>query len=311
MIQTTSRSPIRAMTMLFFGILAVSMAAVFIRLAQGEGVSSLVIAGGRLLIATVLIIPIIIQRADYRAQMRQLSGKDVMLIFISGIFLSLHFITWISSLEYTSVLISGVLVTTSPIWVAILEVFVLQSRLSRGVIIGLGVASVGGIIIAIPSGGTITPPTADNPILGGALATIGAMAVAVYLIIGRKMRGTIALTPYIFMVYGVGAITTLLVIFITNTPFIGLPPAGYGWVILVAVIPQLIGHTSLNYALAYLPATIVSLSTQTEPIFSAIGAFLIFGELPSWAQVTGGAVILIGVALATIKDLNHKKGYTT
>lgn len=307
MTQTTPNSTIRALLMLVIGILAVSLAAVFIRLAQEEGVPSLVIAGGRLLVATVLLIPIIIQRADYRAQIQTLSRQDALLILISGVFLSLHFITWISSLEYTSVLISGVLVTTSPIWVAILEVVVLKSRLSWGVILGLGMALIGGIIIATPSGGTITPPTADNPFLGGILAVFGAMAVAVYLIIGRKMRGKIALTPYIFMVYGVGAITTIIVILITNTPFLGLSSAGYGWVILMAVMPQLIGHTSLNYALGYLPATIVSLSTQTEPIFSAIGAFLVFGELPSWAQGLGGAIVLIGVVSATISNANHNK----
>ena len=301
MTQTTPNSTIRALMMLVIGILAVSLAAVFIRLAQEENVPSLVIAGGRLLVATILLIPIIIQRADYRAQIQTVSRQDALLILLSGIFLSLHFVTWISSLEYTSVLISGVLVTTSPIWV------VLKSRLSWGVILGLGMALVGGIIIATPSGGTITPPTADNPFLGGILAVLGAMAVAVYLIIGRKMRGKIALTPYIFMVYGVGAITTMLVILITNTPFLGLSSAGYGWVILMAVMPQLIGHTSLNYALGYLPATIVSLSTQTEPIFSAIGAFLIFGELPSWAQGLGGAIVLIGVVSATISNANHNK----
>lgn len=311
MTPTPPNSTIRALMMLVIGILAVSLAAVFIRLAQEESVPSLVIAGGRLLFATVLLIPIIMQRADYRAQIRKISRNDAILIFISGIFLALHFITWISSLEYTSVLISGVLVTTSPIWVAILEVVVLKSRLSWGVILGLGMALIGGIIIATPSGGIITPPTADNPILGGLLALLGAMAVAVYLIIGRKMRGTIALTPYIFMVYGVGAMTTLLVILISNTPFLGLSSAGYGWVILVAVMPQLIGHTSLNYALAYLPATIVSLSTQTEPIFSALGAFLVFGELPSWTQGLGGAIILIGVVSATISNANNSKRMAT
>jgi len=302
MTKTASGSPFRALLTLVVGVSAVSLAAVFIRLAQEEGVPSLVIAGGRLLIATILLIPIIIRRADYRAQIRHISRKDLWLITIGGVFLSLHFATWISSLEYTSVLISSVLVTTSPIWVAILEVFGLKSRLSMGVTIGLGVAIIGGMLIATPSGGSTTPPTADNPLLGGVLALAGAWAVAVYLIIGRKMRGTLALTPYIFMVYGIGALTTILIIFVTGTPISRFSSAGYGWVVLLAVIPQLIGHTSLNYALAYLPATIVSLSTQTEPILSAIGAYFVFRESPSGTQAIGGVIILTGVIFATISN---------
>lgn len=304
MTQPAPRSSFRALIMLIIGVSALSLAAVFIRLAQEENVPSLVIAGGRLSIATLLLVPMMIRRADYRAQIRAISRRDLVFIVIGGVFLSLHFVTWISSLEYTSVLISGVLVTTTPIWVAILEVFVLKSKLSRGVILGLIVALIGGMIIATPSGGTITPPTADNPLLGGFLALAGAWAVAVYLIVGRKMRSGLSLTPYIFMVYGVGAITSIIIILITGTPFTGLSSAGYGWVVLVAVMPQLIGHSSLNYALAYLPATIVSLSTQTEPILSAIGAYLVFGELPSDIQAIGGGIILVGVVFATI---NNKK----
>ncbi|MDX2078098.1 MAG: DMT family transporter [bacterium] len=302
MTKTTLGSSFRALLMLIVGVSAVSLAAVFIRLAQEENVPSLVIAGGRLLIATALLIPIIIRRADYRAQIRHISRRDLFLITIGGVFLSLHFATWISSLEYTSVLISGVLVTTTPIWVALLERFVLKSHLSAGVMIGLAVALVGGMIIATPSGGSITAPTADNPLLGGFLALAGAWAVAVYFIVGRKMRGGMSLTPYIFMVYGIGAVTTMLIILFTGTPVSGFSSAGYGWVVLVAVMPQLIGHSSLNYALAYLPATIVSLSTQTEPILSAIGAYLVFGELPSGIQAIGGAIILVGVVFATISN---------
>ncbi|HRF95406.1 MAG TPA: DMT family transporter [Aggregatilineales bacterium] len=302
MTKTASGSSFRALVMLIIGVSALSMAAVFIRLAQEESIPSLVIAGGRLLIATTLLIPIIIRRADYRAQIRHISRRDLLLITIGGVFLSLHFATWISSLEYTSVLISGVLVTTTPIWVALLERFVLKSHLSAGVMIGLAVALVGGMIIATPSGGSITAPTANNPLLGGFLALAGAWAVAVYLIVGRKMRGGMSLTPYIFMVYGIGALTTMLIILFTGTPVSGFSSAGYGWVVLVAVMPQLIGHSSLNYALAYLPATIVSLSTQTEPILSAIGAYLVFGELPSSIQAIGGAIILVGVVFATISN---------
>lgn len=279
---------LRALFMLIIGVMAVSWAAIFIRLAQSEGVPSLVIAGGRLAIATLILAPMVLVRPTYRAQMRNITRIDALIILIGGIFLSLHFVLWVSSLEYTTVLISGVLVTTTPIWVALLELLVLKVRLSWGVIIGLVIALIGGILIATPSDGNPTVPTADNPLLGGLLALTGAWAVAVYFIVGKKMRAGVSLTPYIFMVYGIGALVTLAIILITNTPITGYSSAGYGWIILIAVMPQLIGHTSLNYALAFLPATIVSLSTQTEPILSAIAAYIIFRELPNQHKLSAG-----------------------
>jgi drug/metabolite transporter (DMT)-like permease len=66
----------------------------------------------------------------------------------------------------------------------------------------------------------------------------------------------------------------------------------------MGLVPQLIGHSSFNYALGYLPATLVSIATQVEPIGSAIAAFVLFNEVPTWAQLAGSLVLLIGVGVA-------------
>jgi drug/metabolite transporter (DMT)-like permease len=292
------RPAMQAYLVLALGVAATSMGAIFIRLAQAELMPSLVIAAGRLTIAALLLMPVALWNPVYLAQLRRLSGRDRLLIVVSGIFLAIHFASWVTSLEYTTVLISLVLVTTSPIWVALLEVFFLRARLSQMIIAGLVIALMGGVIIGFSGEGAATD--GGSPLIGGGLSTIGAMAFAVYMVIGRKLRPYLALTPYIWAVYGIAALLLLGVLAITATPVTGYSLPAYGWVVAVALVPQLIGHSSLNYALAYLPATYISLATQLEPLLSALVAFFIFAEMPGVLQVVGGLVIMVGVALATI-----------
>lgn len=288
----------QAYSVLILGIVGISLSAIFIRLAQAEDVPSAIISAGRMLIATLALTPAVLSVKN-RQQLAQLTPREISLILLAGFFLALHFIAWVTSLEYTSVLISGVLVTSSPIWVALLEVFVLKAKLPRLVLIGLALAMFGGIIIGLSGGDTIAH-TGEQSLLGAGLATLGAVAVAVYMIVGRRMREKLSLTPYIWSVYGVSAIFLCLYVIVTHTPITGYSTAGYGWVIACALIPQMIGHSSLNYVLGYLPATYVSLSTQTEPIISAIAAYFVFQEMPAIWQIIGGGVIMCGVILATV-----------
>lgn len=290
---------------LVMGIFAVSLAAIFIRLAQEEAVPSLVIAAGRLSIAALVLTPLTLRNAAYRAQLSRLKRQDVLLALVAGIFLAAHFAAWVTSLEYTTVLISVVVVTTTPIWVALLEIFFLRSPLQRHVIIGMAVALGGSIIIGAASSGSAD--SGDQQLLGAALSAVGAVTVAVYLIIGRRLRPSLSLLPYIWLVYGCGALILAGVVVLTGTSVTGHPVEGYLWVAAVGLIPQLIGHSSLNYALAYLPATYVSIATQAEPIGSAIIAVIVFREIPGVWQVAGSLVILAGVMLATLGQSSAQK----
>jgi drug/metabolite transporter (DMT)-like permease len=285
---------------LAIGVCAVSLAAIFIRLAQNEAVPSLLIAEGRLLLAALILTPAVLRRADYVEQVRGLSRGDLGLVAVAGFFLALHFASWVTSLEYTSVLISGVLVTTTPIWVALLEVFVLRARISRRVIAGLLVAFTGGVMIGL-SGDVADDVVAGDSLIGAALSVIGAVTVAVYLIIGRKLRASIALTPYVWLVYGFAALVLSIGVLLSGTQIVGHSLSGYFWIVVLALVPQLVGHSSLNYALAYLPATLVSVATQLEPVLSTAVALVIFNEIPGVWQVIGGVVIMTGVTLATLR----------
>jgi drug/metabolite transporter (DMT)-like permease len=227
---------------------------------------------------------------------------ELRLVLMSGVFLALHFLAWISSIGQTSILVSVVLVSTGPIWVALLEWIFLRVRLPSAVLIGLGLTLVGGMLVGFPSDTNALTQSDGNPLLGAVLSVLGAIAIAVYLIIGRKLRAEMALLPYIWLVYGCAAITLIIVLLITQTPITGYSTQSYAWVLCVALVPQLIGHTSFNYALRYLPATLVGVIGQTEPIGSAIFAIIVFQEVPSGLALVGSLVILVGVIGASISQ---------
>ena len=134
---------------------------------------------------------------------------------------------------------------------------------------------------------------------GNLLALAGAWTVTGYLIIGRKMRAGMSLIPYIFMVYGFGAITLIVFMLAAGKSPLGYAPTTYGWIFLLAALPQLIGHSTYNWALKYLPAALVAVTTLGEPIGSAILAFFILSETPAFATLLGCVFILAGIYLAS------------
>ena len=286
--------------------LAVSTASIFIRFAQMDGAPSLVIAALRMSIATLLIAPIALTR--HWDEIKRFTRTEVLLGVFSGIFLALHFATWITSLEYTSVASSVVFVGTGPLWVALLSPMLLKEHISRVAIVGLAVAVVGGAIIGLSDacvwdGGLVCQSFQDalqgRAMWGNFLALMGAWAVTGYLIIGRKLRAGTSLVPYIFLVYGMAAVTLLIILFASgNSPF-GYEAKTYGWIFLLAAIPQLIGHTTYNWTLKYLTAALVAVTVLGEPIGSAILAFFILNETPSLMTMAGGILILAGIFLSS------------
>jgi drug/metabolite transporter (DMT)-like permease len=240
--------------------------------------------------------------------MHKLKLRELLLGSLSGLFLAIHFATWISSLEYTTVASSVVLVSTGPLWVALLSPIFLKEQLSRTALLGLGLTLVGGAVIGLSDActwdhGLSCPYISDvlhgRAMLGNLLALVGAWAVTGYLIIGRRLRGTLSLIPYIFLVYSIAAVVLVtLMLAAGETPF-GYQPTTYIWLLLLALLPQLIGHSIYNWALRFLPAAFVAVTTLGEPIGSAILAYFILREKPALTVLFGGVLILIGIYLAS------------
>ena len=289
------------------GIIAASSSSILIRFAQIDA-PSLVIAAYRLTIASLILAPFLFRQ---REKLRELSSAQYKLAFLSGFFLALHFGTWITSLEYTNVTSSVVLVQTTPLFVAALSPLLLGEMPSRRTLSGLGLAFGGGLLIAFsdyciirdgllcasaPSG------SGTNVLLGDLLALLGGAAGAAYLIIGRRLRSDLSLLTYIGLVYSSAAIFLIIAVISFGYGLFSYPPIAYLWFLLLAIIPQLFAHSTYNWALRYLPATRVSITLLGEPISAAVLAFLVLGELPSSLRMTGAVIVLFGVASALIRN---------
>lgn len=296
MATTSTQTPLRVYGFLAVGIMAASIAAIFVRYAMAEGMPSSFIAAGRLTLSALILTPLALR--NHRTEIAGLTRSDLLMAAASGLILAIHFATWIASLEYTSVLVSVVLVGTSPLWSAVLEVVFLHARMSRAVIIGLLVAFAGGVLISFAEGSSTAPQ--NDTLFGAILSLAGAATFAIYLVIGRRVRGKLSLVPYIWLVYGFAAIFLLVLAIGSGVPFTGYSPTGYFMILLLALVPQLIGHTSFNYAVRFLTATIVGIATQIEPISSALFAYILFNEVPVPLQILGSAAILVGVLLAVL-----------
>jgi drug/metabolite transporter (DMT)-like permease len=280
------------------GIVAISMASVLIRLAQGEGAPSLSIAAWRLTFASLVLLPY--AWATHRQEILSLSRRELGLLGVAGVFLGLHFAAWIASLGLTSVASSVVLVSMGPVFVGIGSWIFLGERPSLVMGAGILVAAVGSIIV---SWGDIGQ--GQDHLLGDLLALVGAIMVAGYLMIGRKVRGQRSLMAYIAPVYGVAMLTLWFIVLVTGQPMLGLSPAAYGWMLALGLVPQLVGHSTLNWALRHLSATYVSIVTLAEPIGSGVLAYLILGEAVTLATGIGGGLILAGIFVASRAELRR------
>jgi drug/metabolite transporter (DMT)-like permease len=303
------RPPIPPLLVLAFGILAVSTASIFIRNAQ-QYAPSLVIAAYRLTIASLVLAPIAL--AGRRKELGGLKPRALSLALLSGFFLALHFATWISSLEYTTVASSVVLVSTTPLWVALLSPLTLKESIARVVWIGMALTLIGGLVIGLSdvcqfTAGSLVCPSASQffkgqAFLGDMLALAGALMGAGYIVIGRRLRPNLSLISYIFLVYGMAAVVLVSFMLAAGLPAVGYPPEAYLWFILLALIPQLLGHSSFNWALKYLSAAYVSISLLGEPIGSTILAYFLLGEIPSGMKIFGAILILSGIYIASLSE---------
>lgn len=290
--------------MLLIGVLAMSSGSIFVRWAQAEGAPSLVIAAYRLTAATlVMSIPLIRQRGwkDYAT----LGKRQWMILCLSGVFLALHFATWITSLGHTSVLSSVVLVSTTPLWMGLAGPLVLGERTSRITWIGMLVAILGGAVIGVSD--ISSQREGSLAAWGDVLALAGAIFVAGYYMIGRRLRERLRFVSYLWLVYGTAAVILTLWAAAAGHRLVGYSSDALLWMIALGLIPQLVGHSSANYALRFLPATMVGVSILGEPLGSTVLAAFLLREWPAPLQLAGAGLILLGITLALARG-NRQPG---
>lgn len=285
------------------GILSISVASILIKMADAPSLS---IATYRVSLAAVLVAPYFFLWHD-KSQDRW-DRNILQFTLLSGTFLAFHFIFWIHSLKLTSVASSVTLVSTTPLFVAVFSSFWLHEKPTRRVIWSILITVIGSILIA----GTDFAFSTEA-LRGDLFAILGALMATGYLLAGRFVRRSLGLTAYIFAVYGVAALVLLICCLLTNTSLSGFSKETYLVLILLAIIPQLIGHSTFNWALKFLSATVVAVLILGEPIGATILALLFLGESVSGIKAIGlivlaSGIVLCSLAIAPTKSPSKQRG---
>ena len=273
---------------LIWGVMAVSTGAIFARLADAP---ALVIAAYRVGLATLVIAPIAWWKAG--SELRRLTRRDLLLTAVSGLFLAMHFATWISSLNYTSVANSVVLVNTNPLWVGLFTPLITRERIRPAVAIAILLSVAGGVVIGIGDFAS-----GSQALLGDGLALAGSICAAVYLLLGRNLRKNLSLLAYIFVCYGSAAVILWVLVLSLGLPISGFSGGTWACLWAMALFTQLVGHSSYNWALKWFSAGLIAISLLGEPIGSTILAYFIFDEGLTWSKFAGGALILCAIYLS-------------
>jgi drug/metabolite transporter (DMT)-like permease len=265
-------------------VFVASWAAILVRSCDAP---SLGIAFYRMAIASLFLVP------WSSALRRESRGTAIAPAILAGLFLAAHFGAWIASLSYTSVASSVLLVSTTPVFTAVLGPFVLGERPGRRTWAAVGLC-LGGT--AILTGGDLAVD--PRALLGDGLALAGALCASVYLMIGRRVRARIDLGPYLLLVYSCAAVGLAAVALLTGTTLGGYGRATWLWLFVLALGPSLAGHGLINWCVRRMRAITVSVAMLGEPVLATVYAAVLFGEIPPPTFYPGALLVLAGIGLA-------------
>jgi len=273
-----------------FGVVAVSSSSIMITRLERAGIEPLVIAFYRMLIATILLaLPAI--KFEWPA-IKKLGRTDFLLLVISGLFLAVHFGSWISSLKYIPISSSVLLVASHPLFVVVAAAIFLGElptrRIVAGTILGLGGT---GLILAEGFAGL------NKALWGDLLALIGALSTVVYLLIGRRVRAHLSLLAYVVPTYAACSVLLFIWALALGNPLTGYSGVDWTCFLGLAVVPTILGHTVLNWAIKHVPASSISTALLGEPVVASLLACLFFAQVPSVYTAAGGSLVLIGIYL--------------
>ena len=271
-------------------VLAVSTSAILVRWSAAP---SLVKAFYRVLFTLLLLSPWVAIR--HRRAFASLARRDLLVAAATGVALAVHFAAWFESLRWTSVAASVTLVQSQPLFVAAGAWLLLDERVTRRVVGGILVAFVGMIAMTVPGEAVL----GARPLYGNALAVLGAITAAAYVLVGRSLRQRISLLPYVSVVYVTCAITLLALAMASDLPvsLTAYPPREWLLFLGMAIGPGILGHTVINWALEHVESSVVSVSLLGEPVGSTLLAAVLLAEVPGVPTIAGGAVVLLGIYL--------------
>jgi drug/metabolite transporter (DMT)-like permease len=271
------------------GVFAVSFSSIFVRLCTAP---PLIIAAYRLILTFLFLAPF--SFSDRASALRRMTARQVLLAAGSGVFLALHFVTWFTSLKYTSIASSVVLVTTQPLFVVLGSLVFFKERVPRLALVG-GLFALGGSVVI----GATDFQVGERAFIGDMLALFAAVAVSGYLLLGRKLRGDVPLKGYTFVTYGASSVTLAVSALVSGLPFYPYPSQDWLLFAALALVCTVMGHTVFNWVLRYVQASVISVSILGEPLGAILWAAVFLGENPTPRQMLGGALIFTGLYLFT------------
>lgn len=280
--------------LLAVGIFFLSLSGILIKLADAP---PLITAFYRMLFTVLLLTPYFIfkhkSKARYFLDYRPL---------VVGFLLAVHFILWISSIQYTDISNSVIFVALQPLFTIVLEYLFAREDLKEGAVIGIIMAVIGSAVISIGDFYQL-----GDKLFGNFLALSAAFFASSYLFIGRGVRKKLDYFPYLYILYSYAAFFLGIGVYLFDIPFSGYGFNNYFIFLALAIGPTLIGHSILNYSVRYLPTSIVSLSILGEPILTTFLAWLLLKEEVMLTTIIGGAFILGGIYLASVYNYHQKK----
>ena len=284
------RPPIHPYIPIIIGVISVSLSAIFVKLSTADAG---VIAFYRMLFSILIMLPWFLMK--YSNEIKVLSKRDWIFSSIAGVFLSFHFILWFESLNYTSVASSTVLVTMQPLFAFIGTYLFFKEKITLQTFIAGGIAILGSVLI---SWGDFQ--ISGTALYGDILALIACALITGYLLFGQDVRKRLSLVTYTMVVYSVSTITLFFYIIIKGESFGPYPAIDWMWFILLAIIPNLLGHNLFNWALKWTSTNVISIAILFEPVGAALLAMFIFNEYLTVSQIVGGLVVILGIMLFVI-----------
>ena len=272
---------------LFIGVTALSMSAIFARLANAP---SSITAFYRLLFSFIIILPILLIRN--LEELKKISKKDFLLSLVSGIALAAHYSLWFQSLKYTSVASSTVIVTLQPLFSIVAGYFIFKERYTKLAILGFIIAIVGSVII-----GWGDFRVSAYALFGDILAFISAGLMSANFVLGQYVRKRLSAITYTALTYFSASILSFFITIISDTNFVGYP--FYTWlnILGLTLISTMLGHVIFMWLLKWFSASVVSMTILGEAVGACILGYFILKESISINQIIGIIVILFGIGL--------------
>ena len=291
------KPPIHPYIPILIGVISVSLSAIFVKLANADAG---VIAFYRMLFSVLIMLPWFILK--YRHEIKKLSKKDWIFSSIAGVFLAFHFILWFESLNYTSIASSTVLVTMQPLFAFLGTYIFFKEKVTLKTLLTGSIAIIGSVLI---SWGDFR--ISGTAFYGDILAIIACALVTGYLLFGQDVRQRLSLVTYTMVVYSISTMTLFTYIIIKGESFGPYPMMNWIWFLLLAIIPNLLGHNLFNWSLKWVSANVISIAILFEPVGAAILAIIVFNEYLTITQIMGGVIVIIGIMLFVI---DFKKIFT-